>query len=395
VNRSTARRVAVITPAVLVVAVLVAVGFSTRRTEAVVAPVPVEVGTATVTKTNLSDSQTLPGKIGFGSRTAVLSRAEGVITTLPKVGSTPARGRMLYRVNDQPITVFYGKTPLFRTLRLPAAAESAVRTPPPDPTVTSPPPSPPSKPSRPPSKPSRPPLMHGRDVTVVADNLEKLGYDIGYRPARVEDGDIYTRSLAAAVRRWQKKIGMAATGTIGPSQVIVLPAPVRVESVDARLGDDAEGELMHVSSTRKVITVPVEAGALNGISAGDRVQVEMPDSTSFRASVTSVSRTIKSDQDDDSGGQNAPTLTVTIRPRRASDVADLDSAPVQVRFSIGLRPGVLAAPISALVAVRGGGYALQRPDGSLVAVRTGLFADGLVEVKGAGVTAGMSVQTAS
>jgi peptidoglycan hydrolase-like protein with peptidoglycan-binding domain len=383
------------TPTVLVVAVLVAVGFSTRHTEAAPGPVPVQVATATVTKTNLSDSQTLPGTLGFGSRAAVLSRAEGVITKLPKVGSVPVRGKMLFRANDQPVTVFYGKTPLFRTLRLPAAVTSTVRSvlSPPDPTPTSPTPPTPTTPPRP---PAHRPLMHGRDVTVVADNLEKLGYDIGYRPARVAGGDIYTRSLAAAVRRWQKKIGMTATGTLGPSQAIVLPGPVRVESVDSRLGDDAAGMLMNVSSTQKMITVPVEAGALNGISAGDRVQVEMPDSSTIRASVTSVSRKIKSDPDKDAAGENAtPTITVSIRPRRASDVDDLDSAPVQVRFSTGLREGVLAAPISALVALRGGGYALQRPDGSLVAVKTGLFADGLVEVKGAGVTAGMSVQTTS
>ena len=237
--------------------------------------------------------------------------------------------------------------------------------------------------------------MRGRDVTVVADNLAALGYDIGYRPAPVRGGDTYTASLAAAVRRWQQDIGMRATGTLGPSQVIVLPGPVRVDGVDARLGDDAAGVLMTVSSTIKTITVPIEAGSMSGISTGDRVQVVMPDSTRFRGSVTSISRTIKNNPEQDADGNSPPVLTVTVRPRRASDVATLDSAPVQVRFSSGLRQGVLAVPVSALLAVRGGGYALQRPDGSLVAVETGLFADGLVEVTGDGVTAGMAVQTAS
>jgi len=124
--------------------------------------------------------------------------------------------------------------------------------------------------------------------------------------------------------------------------------------------------------------------------------VSRPDPRVFAASVRSSGRTVKSDQDTDgAGGDAAETITVTIRPRRAADVAGLDSAPVQVRFSSGLRQGVLAVPVSALLALRGGGYALQKVDGSLLPVETGLFANGLVEVKGTGLSAGMRVQTAS
>ena len=53
--------------------------------------------------------------------------------------------------------------------------------------------------------------------------------------------------------------------------------------------------------------------------------------------------------------------------------------------------GVLAVPVSALVALAGGGYALEVVHGSaasLVAVHTGLFSDTLVQVSGAGLAAG-------
>jgi hypothetical protein len=56
---------------------------------------------------------------------------------------------------------------------------------------------------------------------------------------------------------------------------------------------------------------------------------------------------------------------------------------------------VLAVPVGALLALSGGGYALQRPDGALIAVRTGLFAGGMVQVSGSGLTAGLHVDTAS
>ena len=55
---------------------------------------------------------------------------------------------------------------------------------------------------------------------------------------------------------------------------------------------------------------------------------------------------------------------------------------------------MLHVPVSALLAVSGGGYALERPDGTLVAVATGMFADGQVEVSGDGVTEGLEVVVA-
>jgi hypothetical protein len=56
---------------------------------------------------------------------------------------------------------------------------------------------------------------------------------------------------------------------------------------------------------------------------------------------------------------------------------------------------VLAVPVTALVALSEGGYAVevQGADGTtrLIAVETGLFADGTVEVTGSGLEAGMLV----
>jgi hypothetical protein len=57
--------------------------------------------------------------------------------------------------------------------------------------------------------------------------------------------------------------------------------------------------------------------------------------------------------------------------------------------------GVLAVPVSALVALAGGGYAVEVVHGAgsrLVAVRTGLFAQTLVQVSGPGLAAGQRVE---
>ena len=59
------------------------------------------------------------------------------------------------------------------------------------------------------------------------------------------------------------------------------------------------------------------------------------------------------------------------------------------------REGVLAVPVGALVALSEGGYAVQVATEGLVAVETGLFAKGLVEVTGDGVAEGIAVVTTS
>jgi len=69
------------------------------------------------------------------------------------------------------------------------------------------------------------------------------------------------------------------------------------------------------------------------------------------------------------------------------------AASVQVRFTTVSRTKVLAVPVGALVALREGGYALQRPDGTLIPAVTGLFAGGMVQVSGADIAEGAVVVT--
>ena len=63
---------------------------------------------------------------------------------------------------------------------------------------------------------------------------------------------------------------------------------------------------------------------------------------------------------------------------------DLDEAPVEVLVVSDSVEGVMAVPVTALLALSEGGYAVEvgLADGStaLVAVEPGFFADGLVEV---------------
>ncbi|MFF5301841.1 hypothetical protein ACFY5F_20985 [Streptomyces sp. NPDC013161] len=377
------------------------------------------VGTATVTKTDLSDNQTLSGTLGYGKAAPVKGARSGLVTWLPAPGATVARGRTLYKVDNVPVPVFYGGTPLYRTLNARGTT--------------------------------------GPDVRVVADNLKKLGYDIGVQPGpgtwvtqhpatanptgtgtdptstdptgtgtsdkadataapsasaaptptptpsrtatsvEVKKGDgVLTGDLMAAIRRWQARVGMPATGVLGIGDLSVQTGAVRVGTVQAQSGDDATGDLMTVSSTTKKVSIPVDATQVGTMSQGDRVTVTLPDNSTARGTIDVVGSTAATDNSQgDTSGSAPAQLTVTVSVPDTGAVRKLTSAPVQVAFTSETHKGVLAVPVGALLALSEGGYAVQLPGGRLLAVRTGMFAKGLVEVTGDGLTAGLKVVTTS
>lgn len=325
--------------------------------------------TTRVKRADLSDSRTLPGVLGFGGRVTVKGTGKGIISRLPASGSVVSRGKPLYWVDDEPVTVFFGDTPFFRTL------DKAGTT--------------------------------GRDVTVLVENLEALGYDIGPRPQRTaasrEDGAAsdagteLTTGVLEALKRWQHDTGRKATGTLEPGRAVVVSGPVRVDAIKAQLGDPVTGEVLTLTSQEKTVTVEVGAGSAGSVHEGDDVSVVLPDAENVPGKVQSIGTTVKGGDDIEAGAGTGtpPTLQVKVRPTDADDVAELDAASVQVVFTARTRENVLVVPVGALLALSEGGYALQRPGGKLVGIRTGLFAKGLVEVDGGGIEEGDVVVTAS
>jgi hypothetical protein len=94
-------------------------------------------------------------------------------------------------------------------------------------------------------------------------------------------------------------------------------------------------------------------------------------------------------------GASSDTVEVTVRLAHPRAAGGLDQAPVTVNIISARASGVLAVPISALVALAGGGYAVQVITGGtahLTGVHTGLFSSSLVQVSGAGLQAGLRVE---
>ncbi|MDR7277177.1 efflux RND transporter periplasmic adaptor subunit [Catenuloplanes atrovinosus] len=310
------------------------------------------VATAEVVRTDLSDTRTLRGSLGYGAARQVKGHG-GTVTWLPATGATIKRGEQLLRVDDRPVTLFYGDLPLYRDLNHPRAT--------------------------------------GRDVAVVADNLRALGYEVGSLGGN-RDAPRYTETLIGAVKRWQKDTGRADSGAVTMNDVIVLAGEVRVDSLTAQTGDDAAAPLMTVTPTRKVITAEVELGDVSATKTGTAVTITMPDGSAIAGRVGTVGTALRTDANDQEGPR---TFTVTVTADDPQKLTAFDTAEVSVVITTATRQGVLAVPVGSLLALSEGGYAVQLPDGTLVAVTTGMFAKGLVEVTGEGLAEGQVVVTTS
>jgi hypothetical protein len=95
-------------------------------------------------------------------------------------------------------------------------------------------------------------------------------------------------------------------------------------------------------------------------------------------------------------------VQITVRLIHPAAAGNLDQAPVNVNIVTAQARDVLAVPINALVALAGGGYAVEVVHGNgasavrhLVAVQTGLFSSTLVQVSGSGLGAGLNVEVPS
>jgi hypothetical protein len=326
----------------------------------------VPLGSAPVVRTDLENTTQVSGSLGYaGSYTIVNQTAGTAYTALPAPGATIRRGQALYEVDGTPVTLFYGTTPEWRALSVGVAA--------------------------------------GRDVAQLDRNLIALGYGAG-----LVVGDYFTGATAYAVELWQAARGLPVTGTVPLGQVTYAPGPLRITGVTPVPGSPPQPgtSVLTATSPVPVVIAEVPVGQEYLVKAGDSVTVTLPDGVTATpgviASVASVASAGTASQPSpgasSGSGTGQDTVQITVRLTHPGAAGRLDQAPVSVNIVSAQARDVLAVPVSALVALAGGGYAVDVVQGSavhLVAVQTGLFSQTLVQVSGAGLAAGMNVEVPS
>jgi peptidoglycan hydrolase-like protein with peptidoglycan-binding domain len=319
-----------------------------------------------VVRANLTNTTQVGGSLGYqGSYSLANQMAGTAYTQLPNPGSTIRRGQRLYEVDGTPVLLFYGGRPEWRPL---AAG-----------------------------------VTPGPDVAQLDANLIALGYATS---ATLTPSDYYTGATAYAVELWQQAEGLPVTGTVPLGQVTYAPGPLRITSVVPSLGAAPQpgGQLLTATSPVPVVVAALPVSQEYLVKAGDHVTVTLPDGVTTTpgivASVSSVATAASTPSGGSSpgpggGGSGQPTVQLLVRLIHPNAAGNLDQAPVNVNIVTAQARDVLAVPVSALVALAGGGYAVEVVHGatrSLMAVHTGLFSNTLVQVSGTGLSAGQVVE---
>jgi hypothetical protein len=201
------------------------------------------------------------------------------------------------------------------------------------------------------------------------------------------------------------RYGSPTTRELPLGSVVFEPGPVRVTSVTPELGANVTpGPVLTVTSTRPQVKIALSAAQQSSVKVGDQVSITLPNQQTTPGVVSSVGTVAKSPSKEggagggggENGEEGGPTIEVDVTPSEPQAIGHLDEAPVSVSITTQSVPEALAVPVDALLALAGGGYALEVAEGGshrLEAVTLGLFddAEGLVQVSGSGVSAGQRV----
>jgi peptidoglycan hydrolase-like protein with peptidoglycan-binding domain len=248
-------------------------------------------------------------------------------------------------------------------------------------------------------------ITAGPDVRQLQRNLAMLGYGSGL--GLVADGR-YGLATTLAVERWQRAAGLPVTGAVPLGQMVFLPGPLRVSQLLAVVGGPVPSgtPIVQGTSTTPDVQLALDPTLAPAVRRGDRIIVTLPNGSTIPGVISQVSKVAQnlgSGSQGQQGSQKPPAVPVTarlLRPVRGV----FDQAQVQVALNSAEDRGVLAVPITALLAQPGGRFAVvvvTTADGRTrrrtVPVRLGLFDEiaGVVEVSGPGLAAGQHVAVPS
>lgn len=314
---------------------------------------PVAQSTVEVVAGNMVSETKVPGVIAYAQTTEVSAGRAGVITELPPAETVVTAGGVLYRIDTHPVILFAGGLPVWRDFG--------------------------------------PDMTDGNDVLQLERNLAALGF-FPEEPDAAFDWD-----TTVAIREWQGSLGLERTGTVERWEVVFWNDTLRVDSVDARLGQDVGpgSVVFHATGVEKVVDVAVKSSDRSLAVVGQLVTVTLPDGTTTEGTIQTVGAPTSRTSSDGTSKEIVVPVRVVITDQ--ADIAELALASVSVGFASTIRSDVLTVPVDALVPLDDTHYAVEVPAGQdsedreLVPVEVGAITSGQVEISGDGIVEGLTV----
>jgi multidrug efflux system membrane fusion protein len=280
---------------------------------------------------------------------ATSTTPEGTVTALASEGDILDHGDTLFVLQGDPVTLFVTDVPFYRTLSIGSV---------------------------------------GDDVRVLEEALVSFGFDAS---GELVADEVFDETTTDALVSWQASIGAPVDGVLNIGEIMVTEDPIRVAASHISIGSTVkQGTAIFTPSTStSVVSVRLPAEDQELLVVGDSITVVMPNGDNEAAAVTTVGNIAIRSQ------EFGTYFEVEITLDRQGAATGLDEAPVDVDVIDDRVENVLAVPVTALLALGEGGYAVEIDEGGgqtrLIAVEAGMYADGSVEVTSSELDAGMKV----
>lgn len=301
---------------------------------------------AEVIRKDLVQTKSLTGTLGYGEQRSFPTNSTGIVTALPTEGEIIGFGDVLFHIDNEPVLLFEGPIPQYRPFRLNMA--------------------------------------DGPDVQQLEQNLATYDFAADFDLTVDEDFTSITRDL---IEELQLGLGADDTGRIDLGRIVFSATPVRVGAVNVELGQSVGPQtvLVSVTESEQRITMDLDADDRSLVAVGTVVDLELPDGTIVLGRVSEIADIATRTGNQQNGAVGDPTIEVTVV--FAEDIPEdlFDAAPVEIIVTEDVSAGVLTVPVPALIAMSGGGHAVElvvQGGTQLIPVELGDFVDEIVEVKG-------------
>ena len=251
-------------------------------------------------------------------------------------------------------------------------------------------------------------IVPGEDINQLKLNLIALGY--GTIETLGPDWN-FNKNTSAAIMKFQADLNIISSGEIVLGEIIFAPGTslvkssstlqtvggkmnagmelfflTPVEKVSTQIGSD--GAINLSSESLQIVEIQVDVADRNLTNEGSKVEIELPDESIVIGTVRQVGNLAVVPQEGD------PFLQVLIGVEGSTEYFEWTGAAVTINVTKELAKGVLASPVTGLLALLSGGYALEVVTATgtiLVPVETGIYADGWVEINGSGLQPGTEI----
>lgn len=300
---------------------------------------------ATVEQRDLIDTFETDGTLTYGDPKAIHVTAEGYISELPEVDDVPSFDAPVFLIDDEPVFLMQGDLPQYRDFK--------------------------------------PSMKDGPDVLQLEESLSKMTFIDNSNITVDED---YTSATQDAMDRLYEHYGYEAPDDFPIGTILFVPEPFRVDELDVDRGQLFNGgAVFGATSPNYKVVVNVDSKRLQYFTEGVEATVELPSGEKVLGVVKGGTREVQGSFNSANSNESDVTIEVEIELKESVDDQYPEGAPVAVSVTKDEFKDVTVVPVNALVAVAGGGFAVDVWNGSsgdLVAVEIGADVDGLVAITG-------------